>query len=89
MKDEKNIQLSDEMLMGVSGGVSLGQEKEPEYDAMGTIVMHLGGNLYQVRFSDGAELVATSQTEEILPENTKVGLFAVTGGWVLQVLGKH
>ncbi len=85
MNDEKNIQLSDEMLMGANGGVSIDRQKDPEYDAMGTIVMHLGGRLYQVRFSDGAELVANSQTDDILPANTQVGLYAVTGAWILQV----
>ncbi len=88
MNDEKNIQLSDEMLMGASGGLNAAEDQTPEYDATGCIAMHLGGRLYQVRFSDGAELVASSQTDDILPENTKVGLFAVTGGWTLQVPGK-
>ena len=85
MKDEKNIQLSDEMLMGANGGLSLNQQKQAEFDAIGKVVMHLGGRLYQVRFSDGAELVASSQTDDILPANTQVGLYAVTGGWILQV----
>ncbi len=85
MNDEKNIQLSDEMLKDASGGLSLDQQKTPEYDAVGTIEMHLGGKLYQVRFSDGAELVASSQTDDILPASTQVGLYAVTGGWILQV----
>lgn len=84
MNDEKNIQLSDEMLMGANGGLSLDQQKQGEFDAVGTTVIHLGGRLYQVRFSDGAELVASSQTDDILPANTQVGLYAVTGGWILQ-----
>ncbi|MBO5598433.1 MAG: hypothetical protein J5943_07525 [Oribacterium sp.] len=89
MKDKKNIQLSDEMLMGANGGLSLNQQKQAAFDAIGKVVMHLGGRLYQVRFSDGAELVASSQADDILPANTQVGLYAVTGGWILQVSVKR
>lgn len=87
MNDEKNFQLSDEMLMGVNGGLSSDQKQTPEIDAVGVVAMHLGGRLYQVRFSDGAELVASSRTDDILSPETKVGLYAINGGWVLQPLG--
>jgi hypothetical protein len=50
--------------------------------------MHLGVRQYQVRFDDGAELIATNKSDEIVADGTQVGLFAVAGGWTLQVLGK-
>ena len=48
--------------------------------------MHLGRRQYQVRFDDGAELVATNKSDYIVPDGTKVGLFAISGGWTMQVL---
>ncbi|RKM61374.1 hypothetical protein D6855_05645 [Butyrivibrio sp. CB08] len=56
------------------------------YDAIGIVVMHLGGNQYQVRFDDGAELVATCQSDENVPDGSGVGLLAIDGGWIMQVL---
>ena len=87
MNDEKNFQLSDEMLMGANGGLASDQQQATEIDAVGVVVMHLGGRLYQVRFSDGAELVASSRTDDVLSPETKVGLYAINSGWILQALG--
>ena len=56
------------------------------YDAIGIVVMHLGGSQYQVKFDDGAELVATCQSEGEVSDGAGVGLLAVDGGWTMQVL---
>jgi len=89
MADEKNVQLSDEMLLGATGGLTTTNEQIPNYDAVGVVVMHLGGRQYQVRFDDGAELVATNQSDDPVPDGTGVGLFAIDGGWTMQVLGNN
>ncbi len=60
-----------------------------DYDAIGSVVMRLGGAQYQVRFDDGAELIATNQSDEVVAEGTKVGLFAVAGGWTMYVLDNN
>ncbi len=89
MADNKNVQLSDEAMLGATGGFTGGEPKMPDYDAIGSVVMHLGGKQYQVRFDDGAELVATNQTDGPVPDGSKVGLFAVAGGWTMYVLANN
>jgi hypothetical protein len=89
MADNKNVQMSDEAMHGAAGGFTGGESKMPEYDAIGSVVMHLGGQQYQVRFDDGAELVATNQTEGPVLDGSKVGLFAVSGGWTMYVLANN
>ena len=64
----------------------MAEKKNSDYDAVGTVVMHLGGRQYQVRFDDGAELVATSYSDEDVTEGTTVGLFAIAGGWTMHVI---
>ena len=88
MADGKNVQLSDELLMGATGGFTAPEQQISSFDAIGVVVMHLGGRQYQVRFDDGAELIATNQSDEIVADGTGVGLFAVAGGWTMQALGK-
>ncbi len=88
MADGKNVQLSDELLIGAIGGFITPEHELSSFDAIGVVVMHLGGRQYQVRFDDGAELIATNKSDEIVADGTQVGLFAVAGGWTLQVLGK-
>ncbi len=87
MADNKNIQLSDEMLLGATGGLSTEEGQLQNFDAIGNVVMNLGGRQYQVRFDDGAEIIATSKTDAAVADGTKVGLMAVSGGWTMQVLG--
>ncbi len=89
MAGEKNVKLSDEMLFNATGGLNAGEQNAPEYDAIGTVVIHLGGRQYQVRFDDGAELIATSQSDGAVSEGAKVGLFAVAGGWNMHVLANN
>ena len=89
MADGKNIQLSDELLMGATGGFTTSEQQISSFDAIGIVVIHLGGRQYQVRFDDGAELIATNQSDEIISDGTRVGLFAVAGGWTMQVLGNN
>ena len=89
MADKKNVQLSDEAMFSATGGLTGGEQKLPDYDAIGTVVMHLGGKQYQVRFDDGAELVATNQSEGMVPDGSKVGLFAIAGGWTMYVLANN
>lgn len=86
MADNKNVQLSDEAMLGATGGLTGGEQKMPDYDAIGSVVMHLGGKQYQVRFDDGAELVATNQSEGTVPDGSTVGLYAIAGGWTMYVL---
>lgn len=89
MADNKNFQLSDEMLLNATGGFSVTNPKTPEFDALGTVVSYLGGRQYQVSFDDGAELLATNQSDTVVPEGTKVGLYAIAGGWTMHVLGNR
>lgn len=86
MADKKNTQMLDKELFDAIEGMPSGKHKDSDYDAVGTVVMHLGGRQYQVRFDDGAELVATSYSEEDVTEGTTVGLFAIAGGWTMHVL---
>ncbi len=86
MANGKNIQLSDELLIDATGGFTTPEQQISSFDAIGVVVMHLGGRQYQVRFDDGAELIATNQSDEIIADGTQVGLFAVAGGWAMQVL---
>ena len=58
-----------------------------EYDALGVVTMYLGGRSYQVRFDDGAELIATNSSDESVPDGTGVGLIAADGVWTMYVLG--
>ncbi|WP_036609434.1 hypothetical protein [Oribacterium sp. P6A1] len=87
MADNKNFKLSDEMLLNATGGLSASEHKLPEFDALGSVVTHLGGRQYQVLFDDGAMLFATNRTDTVVPEGTKVGLYAIAGGWTMHVLG--
>ncbi len=87
MADNKNVQLTDEMLLGATGGLTKAGDNEPDYDAVGSVVMYLGERKYQVRFDDGAELVATCQSGGEVSDGTKVGLYAIAGGWTMYVLG--
>ena len=87
MAEKKNVQLSDEMLLGATGGLTATKENKPDYDAIGSVIMHLGGKQYQVRFDDGAELIATYQSGGEVSDGTKVGLYAIAGGWTMYVLG--
>ena len=89
MTGKKNVQLSDEMLLNATGGLNAGEQNAPEFDAIGTVVIHLGGRQYQVRFDDGAELIAATQSDETVPDGAKVGLFAVAGGWKMHVLANN
>ncbi len=61
--------------------------KVTEYDALGVVTMSLGGRSYQVRFNDGAELIATNSSEESVSDGTGVGLIAADGVWTMYVLG--
>lgn len=64
-----------------------GMPKATEYDALGIVTMSLGGRSYQVRFDDGAELIATNSSDEIVSDGTGVGLIAANGEWTMYVLG--
>ncbi len=88
MADYTN-ELSDNKMSGTTGGTIADEHKIPDYDAIGSVVMHLGGAQYQVRFDDGAELVATNKSREEVVEGTKVGLFAIDGGWTMYVLANN
>jgi hypothetical protein len=88
MADYKN-ELSDKKMSGAIGGVAVDEHKLPDYDAIGSVVMPLGGAQYQVRFDDGAELVAKNKSREEVVEGTKVGLFAIDGGWTMYVLANN
>ncbi len=57
-----------------------------EYDALGVVTMSLGGRYYQVRFDDGAELIATNISDDDIPDGTGAGLIADHGGWILYAL---
>lgn len=81
-----NVALSDDLMTAATGGLTTAMEQMPNYDATGEVVMHRGGRNYQVRFDDGAELIATSQSDTLVPDGTGVGLFAVAGGWSMHVL---
>jgi hypothetical protein len=87
MAEKKNFQLSDEMLFGATGGLTAAKGDKPDYDAIGSVIMNLGGKQYQVRFDDGAELIATYQSGGEVLDGTKVGLYAIAGGWTMYVLG--
>ena len=89
MADNKNVQLSDEAMLGATGGFAVDEQKMPDYDAIGSVVMHLGGSQYQVRFDDGAELVATNKSSGDVAAGTKVGLYAIAGGWTMYVLANN
>ena len=86
MADNRNIQLSDEAMLGATGGLVAGEQKMPDYDAIGSVIMYLGGKQYKVRFDDGAELVATDKSGREISVGAKVGLYAVAGGWTMYVL---
>ena len=85
MADNKNMQLSDDMFAGVTGGFT-SSEKATDYDAIGKVVMTLGDKKYMVRFDDGGEVIATPDKGETVTEGSKVGLFAVAGGWTMRVI---
>lgn len=86
MADKKNVQLLDEEMFNATGGLNSGNQETKDFDAVGTVIMHLSGRQYQVRFDDGAELIATSYSDESVAEGTNVGLFAIAGGWTMHVL---
>ena len=86
MSGKINVALSDDMLAAATGGLTAKMKQTPNYDATGEVVMHRGGRNYQVRFDDGAELIATTQSDTLVPDGTGVGLFAVAGGWTMHIL---
>lgn len=86
MSDEKNIQLDDELLAGAAGGLVNDIDKMPNYDAIGAVIMSMGEGQYLVRCDDGAELIASCESEGVVADGSKVGLFALYGGWIMRKL---
>ena len=84
MADDINIQLADDLFAGATGGVSVDPSVAAQYDVVGTVLKFLEGNDYEVRFNDGAVVIATSEVGGTLPKGAPVGLRAIRGGWIMK-----
>lgn len=90
MENMKNFELDDEVFADVTGGIRQTKDANSEaadFDALGTVTRHIGGREYEVRFGDGGEVVATTETDGVISPGTSVGLFACNGGWVMKIVG--
>ena len=88
MADNKNMKLDDDLLLQASGGVTQDESRVTQFDAVGTVVMHLGDQKYQVRLSDGGEVIAYFDERHMVAEGTQVGLIAMAGGWQMKEIGE-
>ncbi len=84
MADRINMELSDDVFEEVSGGLTGQNGSEvTQYDALGTVFKHIGDRDYEVHLSDGAQVVATSVSDNIVHDGAPVGLIAKAGGWAM------
>ncbi len=60
-----------------------------DFDITGTVVRYLGDGEYQVRFNDGAEVVARPEGGGQIGTGVRRGLGAVAGGWIMREIGSN
>ena len=58
-----------------------------DFDVTGTVIRYLGNGEYQVRFADGAEVVASAENGTEVGTGIEMGLCAVGGGWIMRDIG--
>ena len=82
----ENTKMNDQAMENVSGGMTLDELNNhgmKDYDDWGTVI---GRNErgYLVKLDNGEEITATFEQKHVVPNDTRVALIMLDGGWIME-----